>query len=40
MPAQMQTDIVNHIATITNIPERVRVATYLVITSSHYKVEH
>jgi uncharacterized protein (DUF1800 family) len=40
MPAQMQTDIVNHVATLTNIPERVRVATYLVITSSLYKVEH
>ena len=40
MPAQVQTDIVNHVATLTNIPERVRVATYLVITSSFYKVEH
>jgi hypothetical protein len=40
MPAQMQTDIVNHVATLTNIAERVRVATYLVITSSFYKVEH
>ncbi|HEY4378767.1 MAG TPA: DUF1800 domain-containing protein [Acidobacteriaceae bacterium] len=40
MPAQMQTDIVNHIATLTNISQRVRVAVYLVITSSHYKVEH
>jgi uncharacterized protein (DUF1800 family) len=40
MPAQMQTDIVNHVATLTSIPERVRVATYLVITSSFYKVEH
>ena len=40
MPAQMQTDIVNHVATLTNIPERVRVATYLVITSSFYKIEH
>ncbi len=40
MPAQMQTDIVNQVATLTNIPERVRVATYLVITSSFYKVEH
>jgi uncharacterized protein (DUF1800 family) len=40
MPSQMQTDIVNHVATLTNIPERVRVATYLVITSSLYKVEH
>jgi uncharacterized protein (DUF1800 family) len=40
MPAAMQTAIVNHVATLTNIPERVRVATYLVITSSLYKVEH
>jgi uncharacterized protein (DUF1800 family) len=40
MPAQMQTDIVNHVSTLTNIAERVRVATYLVITSSFYKVEH
>jgi uncharacterized protein (DUF1800 family) len=40
IPAQMQTDIVNHVATIANIPERVRVATYLVITSSLYKIEH
>ena len=40
MPTQMQSDIVSHVATLTNIPERVRVATYLVITSSFYKVEH
>jgi uncharacterized protein (DUF1800 family) len=40
MPAQMQSDIVAHVATLTNIPERVRVATYLVVTSSFYKVEH
>jgi uncharacterized protein (DUF1800 family) len=40
MPVQMRTDIVNHVQTLTNIPERVRVATYLVITSSFYKVEH
>ncbi len=40
MPAQMQTDIVNHVATLTNIPERVRVATYLVITASQYKIVH
>ncbi len=40
MPAQMQSAIVSHVATLTNIPERVRVATYLVITSSFYKVEH
>jgi hypothetical protein len=40
MPAQMQSAIVSHIVTLTNIPERVRVATYLVITSSQYKIMH
>jgi uncharacterized protein (DUF1800 family) len=40
MPSQMQTAIVNHVATLTNIPERVRVATYLVITASQYKIDH
>ena len=40
MPALMQSAIVAHVATLTNIPERVRVATYLVITSSFYKVIH
>jgi len=32
--------IVNHVASLTSIPERVRVAIYLVITSSQYKIEH
>ena len=40
MPSQMQSDIVTHVSTLTNIAQRVRVATYLVITSSFYKVEH
>jgi uncharacterized protein (DUF1800 family) len=40
MPSQMRTDIVNHIATLTDPAQRVRVATYLVITSSFYKIEH
>jgi uncharacterized protein (DUF1800 family) len=40
MPSEMRTDIVNHVAAITNIAERVRVATYLVITSSQYKIEY
>jgi uncharacterized protein (DUF1800 family) len=40
MPAQMRTAIVNHIATLTDPAQRVRVATYLVITSSFYKIEH
>jgi hypothetical protein len=31
---------VNHITTLTDPAERVRVATYLVITSSQYKVLH
>ena len=40
MPAQMKTAIVNHIVTLTDPTARVRVATYLVITSSLYKIEH
>jgi uncharacterized protein (DUF1800 family) len=40
MPAQMRTAIINHVATLTDPAQRVRVATYLVITSSFYKVEH
>jgi len=40
MPTQMRTAIVNHVATLTNISQRVRVATYLVITSSQYKIEN
>lgn len=40
MPAAMRAPIVNHVATLTNIPQRVRVATYLVITTSQYKIEH
>jgi hypothetical protein len=28
------------VATLSNIAERVRVATYLVITTSQYKIEH
>jgi hypothetical protein len=40
MPADVRTAIVNHVATLSNIPERVRVATYLVITASQYKIEH
>jgi len=40
MPANMRTEIVNHVQTLTNIGERVRVATYLVLTSSQYKIEH
>ncbi len=40
MPAAMRTAIVSHVSGLTNVAERVRVATYLVITSSEYKIEH
>ena len=40
MPAAMRTAIINHIATLSSPAERARVATYLVITSSVYKVQH
>jgi uncharacterized protein (DUF1800 family) len=41
MPAQVSGPIIAHVMTIVNNPaQRVRVATYLVITSSFYKVEH
>jgi hypothetical protein len=40
MPTQMRTAIINHVATLTDPAQRVRVATYLVITSSFYKIEH
>ena len=40
MPSNMQTEIVSHISTLTDMGERVLVAVYLVITSSQYKIEH
>jgi uncharacterized protein (DUF1800 family) len=40
MPTQTRTEIVNHVATLTNIAQRVRVAAYLVITASQYKIEN
>jgi len=40
MPAAMRTAIVNQVAGISDIGQRVRVAVYLVITASQYKVEH
>jgi uncharacterized protein (DUF1800 family) len=40
MPTEMRSAIVNHVATLTDPAERVRVATYLVISSSLYKIEH
>jgi uncharacterized protein (DUF1800 family) len=38
MPANMRTAIVNHVTAISNTAQRVRVAIYLVITSSAYKI--
>ncbi|WP_263382186.1 DUF1800 domain-containing protein [Granulicella arctica] len=38
MSSAMRTAIVNHVAGLTDIGQRVRVATYLVITSSQYKI--
>ncbi len=40
MPTNMRTAIVNHISTLTDMAQRVRVATYLVITSTQYKILH
>jgi uncharacterized protein (DUF1800 family) len=40
MPANVRSEIVNHVATLANIGERVRVAVYLVITASQYKIEN
>ena len=40
MPANMRTAIINNITPLTDMGERARVATYLVITSSQYKIEH
>lgn len=40
MSSSMRTAIVNQISGLTDPAERVRVATYLVITSSQYKIEH
>ncbi len=40
MPATMRTAIINHIAGLTDMGQRVRVATYLIITSPQYKVLH
>jgi uncharacterized protein (DUF1800 family) len=40
MPANMQSAIVSHISTLTDMGQRARVATYLVITSSQYKIEN
>jgi uncharacterized protein (DUF1800 family) len=40
MSSQMRTAIVNHISIFTDPAQRVRVAAYLVITSSQYKILH
>jgi uncharacterized protein (DUF1800 family) len=40
MSSQMRTTIVNHITPLTDPSQRVRVATYLIITSSQYKILH
>ena len=40
MSSQMRTTIINHITTLTDPAQRVRVATYLIITSSQYKILH
>ncbi len=40
MPTAMRTEIINTITGLTNAAQRVRVAVYLVITSSQYKVIH
>ena len=40
MPTSMQTTIINTITPLTNNAQRVRIAVYLVITSSQYKVIH
>jgi len=40
MPAAMQTNIINAITPLSSNAQRVRVAIYLIITSSQYKVIH
>ncbi len=40
MPTQMRTQIINSISGLTDAGERTRVAVYLVLTSSQYKVMH
>jgi uncharacterized protein (DUF1800 family) len=40
MSSQMRTTIVNHITTLTDMGQRVRVAIYLIMTSSQYKILH
>jgi hypothetical protein len=40
MPAAMQTAITAQAASLPVIGQRVRVATWLVISSNEYKIEH
>jgi hypothetical protein len=40
MPANMQTAVIQAITPLTDNGQRVRVATYLVLTSSQYKILH
>ena len=40
MPSNMRVAIVSHVATLTDPSQRVRVAAYLVITSTQYKILH
>ena len=40
MSSDMRSAIVNNITPLTDMGERVRVATYLVVTSTQYKIEH
>ncbi len=40
MDSNMRTAIINQITPLTNMAQRVRVATYLVVTSSEYKILH
>ena len=40
MPTSMRTAMINHITTLTDYGQRVRVAAYLILTSPQYKVLH
>ena len=40
MPANMRTVIINAISPLTSNAQRVRVALYLIVTSSQYKIIH
>lgn len=40
MPAEMRTELVTSISSLTDPAQRVRVATYLVITAPQYKIMH